>query len=114
MQDYFILFGEVDGWPSKQDMAEILRDADLRIYVGQYSIRILACEHFVFQEYGRDLGDPSIDADAESLKRMLADGMLVSDALADADIRHRFEIYCANQEQVGYLHHRWPEGDSAL
>jgi len=35
-------------------------------------------------------------------------------ALADADIRHRFEIYNDNNELVGYLHHQWPLGQMNL
>lgn len=52
-------------------MAEILREAGLRIYVGRYSIRVEDCSHFVFQEYGGDLGDPVIDAAAESAEDLL-------------------------------------------
>ncbi len=102
--------GELSTWPDKDRMATILRNAGLRVYVGRYSIRVEDCARFVFQEYGGDLGDPSIDADAGSLEEMMRDGKLVSDALARAGIRHRFELYNAANEMVGYLHHDWPPG----
>ncbi len=100
--------GQVSPWPSKSKMARILTNAGLKIRVGRYSIRIQSCEDFTFQEYGGDLGDPSIDAGADTLEAMLRDGGLVSGALAAANVRHRFEIYDDNDEMVGYLHHDWP------
>ena len=66
-------------------------------------------EHFVLQEYGGDFGDPSFDADAESLTVMLNDARRVSSALTAAEVRHRFELYKDGNELVGYLHHRWPQ-----
>lgn len=102
--------GQLAEWPTKEEMTAILRVAGLRVHVGQYSIRIEDCSHFVFQEYGGDLGEPRIDADAESVERMLRDATLVSDALARAGIRHRFELYNDN-EMVGYLHYHWPKSD---
>jgi hypothetical protein len=56
--------GELQAWPDKQRMADILRDAGLRVTAGPYSVRVQDCSHFVFQHYG---GEPVIDADAESL-----------------------------------------------
>lgn len=108
MDNNIHLSGEIDRWPTKDQMAGILRAAGLSVTVGAYSIRINDCEHFVLQEYGGDLGDPSIDADAASLVAMLNDAGRVSAALAAADIRHRFEMYGNGDEPVGYLHHRWP------
>lgn len=100
--------GELSVWPTKDRMAEILREAGLRISVGLYSIRVEDCSHFVFQEYGGDLGDPVIETDADSAEDMLREGKLVSNALARAGIRHRFEIYDHHSNMVGYLHHDWP------
>ena len=100
--------GQLAEWPSKNRMAEILREAGLQLYVGSYSIRVDNCSHFVFQEYGGDLGSPSIDADAGSPEEMLHDGKLVSDALAKAGVRHRFEIYDQKDGMVAYLNHDWP------
>ena len=100
--------GELTEWPTKDRMAAVLRDAGLRVYVGRYSIRVEDCSYFVFQQYGGDLGDPCIEADADSAEEMLRDGTLVSDALARAGIRHRFEVYDHREDKVGYLHHEWP------
>ena len=100
--------GDLDQWPSKEHMARILRAAGLQVTVGTYSIRVQDCSHFVFQEYGGDLGDPTIDADADSPEEMLREGKLVSDALARARIRHRFGIYSQGDEMVAYLHYNWP------
>ncbi|GAA4467204.1 hypothetical protein [Novipirellula rosea] len=103
------LSGQIDDWPSKTEMARLMESAGFSVYVGRYSIRLQDCEHFVFQEYGGDLGDPQFDADASSLEKMLDDGGRVSAALASADVRHRFELYNDSDEMVGYLHHRWPK-----
>lgn len=96
-------------------MAEILREGGLRLQVGRYSVRVEDCSHFVFQEYGGDLGDPAIDADADTAEEMIRQGRLVSEALSRAGVRHRFEIYDDCNPLAGYLHHEWPlqgEGDS--
>jgi len=108
MDESVRIAGQLSQWPSKAEMAHILQSFGLEVSVGTYSIRIKDCDHFVFREYGGDLGDPSIDADAETLERMLVDAGRVSQALAAADLRHRFEIYDDADETVGYLHHLWP------
>jgi hypothetical protein len=89
-------------------MATILRAAGLRVHVGRYSIRIEDCGRFVFQQYGGDLGDPVIDAAADTVSDMLRDGQMVSDALSRSGIRHRFEIYDDGDSLVGYFHHLCP------
>ncbi len=100
--------GELERWPKKDDLAGILRSAGLQVSVGRYSVRVEDCSHFSFEEYGGDLGDPIIDADADSLEEMLRDVELVSKALASAGIRHRFEVYDSANRLVGYVHHLWP------
>ena len=102
--------GEVDNWPTKDQLAAILRKAALSVRVGRYSVQVEDCAHFVFQEYGGDLGNPQIDADADSVEDLVGDGRLVSDALARAGLRHRFEIYDdANPDSLAaYLHYDWP------
>ena len=102
------LYGELAPWPSVSRLAAILRAAGLRIYVGDYSIRVEDCSHFVFEEYGGDLGDPVIDADADSVAEMIREAGLVSAALTRANVRHRFEIHDNRPDMVGYLHHDWP------
>ncbi len=110
------LLGQLEKWPSKTEMARLMEAAGFSVHIGQYSIRLRDCEHFVFQEYGGDLGDPQFDADASSLEKMLEDSGRVSAALSAAGIRHRFELYNDSDESIGYLHHRWPreqaDGDS--
>jgi hypothetical protein len=105
--------GKLACWPTKDRMAAILSDAGLRVQVGQYSIRVQDCSHFVFQEYGGDLGDPTIDADADTVEDMMREGRLVSEALARSRVRHRFEIYDDRDVLTGYLHHEWPLQESA-
>lgn len=100
--------GHLANWPTMDRMVAILRDGGLRVHVGRYSIRVEGCSHFVFQEYGGDLGEPSVDADADTVEELIRDGRQVSDALASADVRHRFEIYSERDELAGYLHHNWP------
>ena len=94
-------------------MATMLGDAGLRVQVGRYSIRVQDCWHFVFQEYGGDLGDPTVDADAETVEDMIREGRLVSEALACGGVRHRFEIYDDRNVLSGYLHYEWPLQASA-
>lgn len=107
------LSGQLEKWPTKTEMARLMKSAGFSVYVGRYSIRLQDCEHFAFQDYGGDLGDPQFDADASNLQKMLEDGGRVSAALTAADIRHRFELYNDNDELVGYLHHRWPQDQAA-
>lgn len=106
--------GQLAVWPAKDRMATILLDGGLRVQVGRYSLRVLDCSHFVFQEYGGDLGDPTIDADADSVADMIREGGLVSDALSRAGVKHRFEIYDDNDKLAGYLHHQWPLPQSPI
>lgn len=89
-------------------MAAILRAAGLRVRVGRYSVRVEGCSHFCFQHYGGDVSEPTTDANADTVDELMQDARLVSDALARADVRHRFEIYDDDQELAGYLHHAWP------
>ncbi len=103
------LQGQLEKWPNKAEMARMLEATGFSVYVGRYSIRLQDCEHFVIQEYGDDLGEPQFDADASTLENMIEVGGRVSAALAARDIRHRFELYNDNDEQVGYMHHRWPK-----
>ena len=103
-----VLAGELAAWPSKEGMAAILRSAGLAATVGRYSVRVEGHPHFTFHEYGGDLGDPVIDADAESVAELLTIARLVSDALGRAGVVHRFELYDGDNVLADYLHHRWP------
>jgi hypothetical protein len=103
-----LLAGELAVWPSIEGMTALLQSAGLDVTVGRYSIRIEGHSHFAFQQYGGDLGDPVIDADAESFSELLATATLVSEALCRAGVVHRFELYDDARFLVGYLHHGWP------
>ena len=113
METEIYLSGGIDGWPTQSQMVKIMRAAGFSVTVGRYSIRLDDCDHFIFQEYGGDLGEPQIDADANSLETMMRDAVRVSQALTDADIRHRFELYDDANKMVGYLHHDWPQAPDA-
>ena len=103
------LAGELRVWPSKERMAAILRSCGLRVYVGNYSIRIEDFDHWIFQEYGGDLGDPNIEADADTTEELTANARQVSTALTAAGLAHRFEIYDESGVMTDYLHHDWPQ-----
>lgn len=103
-----VLFGTCAPWPSRDDLVVALQRAGLKVGIGRYAVRIEDCQHFSFEHYGGDLGDPSISADAETPERMISDGQRVSSALATAGVRHRFEIYDAEEKLVAYMHHKWP------
>src|SRR5437667_12681139 len=90
-RSHSLIRGQLRHWPTKERMGEILRGAGLRVTVGKYSVRIDDCSHFVFQDYGGDLGDPIIDADADSAAEMLRDSARISEALTGAGVVHRFE-----------------------
>jgi hypothetical protein len=100
--------GQLAVWPTKNHMAQILRNGGLRVQVGFSSVRVEDCSHFVFQEYGGDLGEPSIDADADTVADMIREAQLVSDALCRAGVKHCFEVYDDGNILAGYLHYEWP------
>jgi hypothetical protein len=102
------LAGQLATWPTKERLTAILGAAGLQVNVGRYSVRVEACSHFVFQEYGGDLGDPVIDADADTVEDLMREAGLVSEALGRVGVKHRFEIYDNNDNMAGYLHHEWP------
>lgn len=104
-----ILRGELAPWPSKAKLAAVLHAAGLRIYVSRYSIRVEDYSHFSFEHYGGDHGSPILEADADSAGDMLVAAGRVSAALRLAELMHRFEIYDGHDEQIGYLHHGWPQ-----
>lgn len=110
-----MLCGECLPWPTKERLASVLRDGGLEVYVGSYSVRLLNSSDFTFsfEQYGGDICEPTISADAENAPAMIRGGKLVSAALAAAGIRHRFEIYDWNDVLVEYLHHGWPMPSNA-
>ena len=102
------LCGELAPWPTRDALAELLRAADLAVTVGQHSLRVADCTHFVFQDFGRPDANPTVDADGPDLATLSKEAAQVSAALAKAGVRHRFELYDEADEMVGYLHHLWP------
>jgi len=103
------LAGELAVWPDMSRMASLLRSAGLCVSVGRYSIRLDDFSHFAFQEYGGDLGDPQIEADADDAETLAAEAKRVSDVLTKAELVHRFEIYVHGAEEMThYFHHGWP------
>lgn len=44
---------------------------------------------------------------------MLKEASLVSNCLAKAKLKHRFEVYDENDELVGYYHYEWPNDNNA-
>lgn len=111
MRNGAYIAGEIADWPSKERMAFLLRAAGLTVSVGPYAVRVHDCDHFSFEQYGGDLGPPRIAADASSLEDLMRDAKRVSEALARAGLRHRFEVYDGRGELAGYVHNDWPCDD---
>jgi len=103
------LQGELAEWPTMGQMTSLLWSAGLQPSVGKYSIRIAKFSHFIFQEYGGDLGDPHIDAEAEDMETLAAEAKQVSDIFTKAGIAHRFELYQEGvEEMIHCFQHNWP------
>lgn len=100
---------ELRTWPSKDQLAALLRASGLHIQVGQYSIRIEGSS-FVFQEFGGDLGRPQMESNAATLTEMTNDAQWLSEALTKVDLSHRIEVflYAEEETRVAYFHHKWP------
>ena len=105
--------GQFRQWPTKEQMAHFLRGAGLRVTIGKYSVRVDDCSQFSFEQYGGDLGAPSIDASADSEPDMLRDVERVSAALSRAGVVHSFTVYDENEKLIGYYHHECPRNDLA-
>lgn len=104
---------ELDPWPSKERLAEILRSAGLTPVVGRHSVRIAELPGFAFQHMTGDLDAQSIEAGVGTVRESVFQATRVSAALAGAGVRHRFELYedlgpGKRNNLVGYLHHDWP------
>ena len=101
------LFGELENWPPKNEMAELLISCGISVVVGNYSIRLQNFNHFIIQEYDFNGSTPCIDADAETKEQMLKEANLVSECFSKARLKHRFEIYDDNDLLAGYYHYQW-------
>jgi len=107
-EGYAILAGEIDNWPSKAQLAELLQSSGFSIEEGQHSILLNDFDHFVFRDLGADICRPNISADHVSATELAAFARRVSVAFAEQGIRHRFEIYDRYEALVDYIHHKWP------
>jgi len=108
--DGFWISGELETWPSKSKLAKILTNSGLEVYVGNYSIRVLDCECWSFESVESNAA--AINADTDTIERAIEDVRLVSNALAGANIRHRFEVWGDDklvEKALYYQHHLWPQ-----
>jgi hypothetical protein len=55
-------------------------------------------------------GEYLAHADAPSVEQVRAVASLVSRALTELGMRHRFEVYDGQSQLAHYWHHRWPQG----
>ncbi|QSI76653.1 hypothetical protein [Niveibacterium microcysteis] len=108
-EEFATLSGQLSSWPPKEELARVLTSAGLRVHIGRYSVRVEGCERSSFEQYGGDISQPCIVADAETTEKMITDSRLVSNALAAVGIRHRFEVYDGNDNLAAYFHHDWPD-----
>jgi hypothetical protein len=109
MSKSYFLCGELTAWPDKDRMASILLSAGLKVGVHRYKIALDDFSHFAFTEYGGDLGEPQIEADADNAEELAANARRVSGALSNAGLVHRFEIYeYDHRDLLYYFHHGWP------
>ena len=100
---------ELAYWPPKSELARLFRRAGLKICEGRFSIRLEEFDRFSFEALGGDSA-PSVDADSRSAAALIAFSQRVSRILAEADLRHRFEIYRGDHKPdlIAYMHHGWP------
>lgn len=102
------LYGELSPWPCKDDLAALLRAAGFCISVGFFSIIIKDLNRHYLGEFEGDMGVPQFDADADSAEPMQSQARAISDALTQAEIRHRLEVWDHLDNMSGYLHYNWP------
>lgn len=101
--------GGLDHWPSKSALAGMFRSDGYLVTEGRYSVRLDDFDHFEFRELGGDLGPGRVTAESNSAEKLIAFSRRVSKTLADAGVRHQFEIYSGADELAAYLHHDWPK-----
>ena len=101
-----ITFGEVSKPSTPAELASALIANGVNADYNRTSTRVLDCSGFRF--CFSDGYANCLDAGAENIAKMLVDARLVSKAMTNAGIKHRFEVYGHNDRQVEYLHHNWP------
>lgn len=106
-EEYANLAGELASVPSKQALNAALVASGFETNVGEYAIRIAGFNEFVFRNLGGDMGKPLVNASHESAQTLSDFAAGVSSALAKAGIRHRFEIYDADDTLHSSHDHEW-------
>jgi hypothetical protein len=101
--------GELENWPSNSTLAEIFRSEGYLVTEGKYSVSLDDFSHFVFRELGSELGSGTITAESDSTEDLIAFSHRVSRTLANAGIKHRFEIYSEADDLIAYIDHDWPK-----
>ena len=102
------LAAEIYKWPSKPELVQIFKSHNYRVTEGRHSVRLDDYDHFVFRELGGELGSGCISADHKSTQELIIISGHVSQTLAQADVRHRFEVYSEEAKLAAYIHHDWP------
>ena len=104
---YAILSGALGEKLSLHTLNAVLTGAGFETNAGNFAIRIVGFDEFVFRNLGRDLGEPIINASHSSASDLSDFAGLVSSALAGANIPHRFEIYDAADNLHSAFEHDW-------
>ncbi|WP_176440188.1 hypothetical protein [Boseongicola aestuarii] len=55
------------------------------------------------------MGPGVVTAESDSAEELIVFLRRVSQTLADADVRHRFEVYSGTDKLIAYIHHEWPK-----
>lgn len=109
IEQYATLASEISKWPSKAELVNMFGSDGYAVIEGKYSVRLDDFDHFVFRELGGDLGPGCITADHASTEELVSTCERVSQTLAKAGVKHRFEVYSEKEELAAYIHHNWPK-----
>ena len=104
-------YGQCVECPDQNEMAALLAMHGLKVSKGRYNIRATDCELFLFEDW-QPAGAWTLDGTASRPGVLARDATLVSRALTAAGVRHWLGIFDADQNQLNYLHHGWPDSDS--
>ncbi len=108
-EEHATLAAELDSWPAKKSLMDLLTSDGFDVAEGKFSIRLNDFEHFVFRELDGGIRSGSITADHVSTRELVDFSHRVSHTLAKGNIRHRFEVYSGEGELAAYIHHDWPK-----
>ncbi|SMX22499.1 hypothetical protein BOA8489_00596 [Boseongicola aestuarii] len=104
-----VFAGELDRWPSKSALAEMFKSDGYQVQEGRFAIRLKDFDSFAFRELEGDMGPGVVTAESDSAEELIVFLRRVSQTLADADVRHRFEVYSGTDKLIAYIHHEWPK-----